>query len=156
MASLEEVIKDLDKQIKRLNVTVNREIDSEIRRELIRFGEKLEDIARLVWDEYQSSYSPVAYVRTGRTREGIRFNSTVKKNDKGYSVSLEFIDANMYDNQSGRHKYLSMSDGWNLGGKRYMYDYYEGYDLIGKTIGRIKQIIPKWMEVEVKFRGSEI
>lgn len=152
MATLDEVLSDLEKQIKTLERNANRQIESEIKKELVKFGQKLEEVAKLVWDEYLASYQPTVYRRTGKTRAGIQLNPSVSTTYDGrYVVKLEFKNSNMFDSRSNRHTYLSIDKGWNYGGKRYMYDYYEGFDLIAKTIGRVERIIPAWMSIETVY-----
>ena len=151
--TFEEAFKDIENQLIALEQRGNRQLRLEVLLELQKHRQALLGIIQDFWKEYLDSYRPTMYIRTGKTLQGIRIDPSVKENGRGgYDLRIIFDDSMMYRN---RHTYMAINDGWNYGGSKHRYDYYEGYHQLEKALAFYeKGNRPDWIDIQVNWKGS--
>lgn len=129
-------------------------------------GQKLEKIAKRVWQEYYGSYTPKVYRRTGKTLEGIKLGIVKRDGAIGFQVVVTFEDKNMYHNsyvnkgQPKGHSVMLISSGWhskNLEkriGVRKRFTSYKGYNYLGKVIKEYLRDKHRKVSIEVVWTGK--
>lgn len=130
-------------------------------------GRRLEKIARKVWRQYLDSYSPKAYVRTGKSMKGIVLKRVRKIDANHFGIELTFENDLMYhDSVVGSskkgHSIMLISDGWHSkkleamyrGRRVYRHTYYEGFNYIGKVVKEFNAGKPMGVFLDVNWSGK--
>lgn len=133
-------------------------------------GRKLERIARKVWQEYEGSYSPNKYVRTGKSKKAIKLKTMPIKIDNNHIAievtwenSLSWHDSVVPKSSKKGHSILLISAGWHskklekiYGGAVYRHTYYEGFGYLTKVMQQYNAVkdprIGFELEVLVKMK----
>lgn len=153
---IQDVMVDIEYDRAEFESFANMEIENYVRDELSAMQSDLQAAFVQSWIDYQSSYSPLLYIRSHKTVRGIQASGSPKKTagDK-YEVLVTFEDSRMV--YSNRHTYQRISDGWGSYGARYRYDYYEGHGQFGMAISDFfsKWGKHKWFDLIVDFSGSK-
>ena len=150
------------------------ETDAEAKRVLREEGKRLKKIARKVWLEYEGSYTPSKYVRTGNSLKSIKLGNVFKVDDNTWGIELTFQNDLAYHNsvlksKSGKkhkkgHSIMLISSGWIVKkGKHkniYRFGYYEsksgyqGFDYIGKVVNEFNSGKHQGISLEVQWSGK--
>ena len=149
-----------DQVVKVLKKELEDEARKYYKKELNRLGQDLHNSFLSKWDEYLHSYTPKQYVRTGRTRQGIKLDREVAlKHDGTLEVSVQFEDSYMrqYDSLSGktRNVFMAMNDGWGkYGAKPDRYAYSPPLHIIERVESEISRSLPDNIKLEIKWTGG--
>lgn len=166
MASLKEVLEDLQKKIDKLSDSAREELEKQVKKEMEEEIFNLYIQTTIEWDNYLKSYKPKMYKRTGDTERGISLNPTLRRDSLGnLFMSVEFLDEYMYDDEvltgEPRHKYMAINNGWDLtsyGGdapKDRFHYYDEGYGQLQKTIEEYMKKKPDWLRLDIEWEGED-
>lgn len=147
-------------------IALKRELEDETKKyykkELDRLGQDLYKSFLSKWDEYLHSYTPKQYVRTGRTRQGIKLDRKVAlKHDGTLEVSVQFEDSYMrqYDFNKGgtkRNVFMAMNDGWgSFGAKPDRFAYSPPLHIIERVESEIGRALPDNIKLEIKWTGGK-
>lgn len=140
------------------------ETDAEAKRVLLQEGRRLKFIARKVWHEYQLSYQPEMYVRTGNTIKSIKLGNVFRIDADTWGIELTFQNDLVYhDSVIGKkhpkgHSIMLISSGWKVGKgwhkNIHRFGYYEGFDYIGKVIKEFNDGKHKGINLELQWSGK--
>lgn len=168
MASLKEVLADLQKKVEKLSESAKEELEKQVKKEMEEEIFNLYIQTTIEWNNYLESYTPAMYKRTGDTERGITLNPTLRRDSLGnLFMSVEFLDEYMYDDEvltrEPRHKYMAINNGWDL--KDYVKDghepkdrfhyYDDGYGQLEKTIEEYMKKKPDWLRLDVEWEGED-
>mgnify|MGYP003390656110 CR=1 FL=1 len=138
--------------------------DEEAKRALRAEGRRLEYIAKKVWGEYESSYSPKKYVRTGKSEKSIKLGEVYRIDAYTWGIELTFVndlayhDSVVSSKHPKGHSIMLISSGWKAKKGRaknvHRFGYYEGYDYIGKVIKEFNSSKHKGVELELQWSGK--
>ena len=166
MASLKEVLEDLQKKVDKLSDSAREELEKRVKKEMEEEIFNLYIQTTMEWDNYMQSYTPKMYKRTGDTERGISPNPTLRRDSLGnLFMSVEFLDEYMYDDEvltgEPRHKYMAINNGWDLTSfagdepKDRFHYYDEGYGQLQKTIEEYMKKKPDWLRLDVEWEGED-
>lgn len=157
-------MKNIDVWVDQVVESLKKELEDEgkkyYKKELNRLGKDLHNSFLIKWDEYLHSYTPKQYVRTGRTRQGIKLDKTVAlKHDGTLEVSVQFEDSYMrqYDSFGGktRNVFIAMNDGWgSFGAEPDRYAYSPPLHIIERVESEIGRSLPDNIKLEIKWTGG--
>lgn len=165
MATIQEVLKDLQKNIDKLSESAVADLEKQVKKQMEEEIFQLYIQTTIEWNNYLESYTPKMYERTGDTERGIVLNPTLRRDAQGNLImSVEFLDELMYDDEvltgQPRHKYMAINNGWDLkeeaaGKPKDRFHYYEdGYGQLENTIDEYLRSKPEWLKLVVEWKGS--
>ena len=168
MASLKEVLEELQKKIDKLSDSAREELEKKVKKEMEEEIFNLYIQTTIEWDNYMQSYTPKMYDRTGETKRGIVLDPTLRRDSFGNLImSVEFLDEFMYEDeiltQTPRHKYMAINNGWDLRDevsegkepKNRFHYYDDGYGQLDTTIRKYLQQKPEWLRLTVEWEGED-
>jgi len=131
---------------------------------LLREGRKLERIARKVWRQYENSYSPKQYVRTGNSAKSIKLRTMpikLSEDEIGIELTWEnelaWHDSVVPNSKKKGHAILLISAGWHskkleraYGKSVYRHTYYEGYGYLTEVINAYNAVRDKRVGLELE------
>lgn len=147
--------------------------DAEAIRVLRLEGKKLEACARKVWRDYEESYTPKKYVRTGNSLKSIKLGSVKKLDNDDWGIELTFINDLAYHNsvvmkkgESKRgvsshnqgHAIMLISQGWTTKGRFrdvQRFGKYKGFNYLKKVKEEYLKIADKRLTLEIQWQGGD-
>lgn len=158
----------MKKETQNLNLYFKSEEDAI--KALKREARVLKRIARQVWEEYQDSYKPVHYVRTGDTLKSIQIGKVKQLGMNEYGIEITYENDLVYHDSifGGKQGHTIMliggwkqtkmgwqvKTGWHKNVKRL--GYWEGFDYIGTVQERYNDQKNKAISLEVKWSGKAL
>lgn len=139
--------------------------DEEAKFALRQESKRLRSIALRLWDEYIQDYEPAQYVRTKKSRRGIKLGRLKRLDAYTFGIELIFQDDLMYhDSVMGSkhlqgHSIMLISEGWKVKkGKHkdvYRFGYFEGIDYIGRIQREFEADAIKGITLDVNWNGKQ-
>jgi hypothetical protein len=130
-------------------------------------AKKLEKIAKKVWLQYQASYSPTVYRRTGKTLDGIKITKVKKDGLFGWQIMVTFEDKKMYHSsyvsmsQPKGHSVMLIDSGWKSKklekrmGIIPRFTRYKGYNYLGQVMEEYLKVKHKRVSVRFVWTGND-
>ena len=148
--------------VKALKDELEDEAKKYYKNELNNLGQELHKSFLNKWDEYLHSYTPKQYVRTGRTRQGIKLDRKVAlRSDGTLEISVQFEDSYMrqYDFNNGgtkRNVFMAMNDGWGRSGQEpYRFASSPPLHIIERVQSELGRSLPNNIKLEIKWTGGK-
>lgn len=140
-------------------------------RALKRDGALLRRIAMTVWQQYEASYTPERYIRTGDTLRSMKLTHVYRKGLNEYVIALTYDNDLVYHDsvfKGGKQGHTIMliggwertemgwkvKTGWHKDIKRF--GYWEGFDYIGTVQRRYEALRNKAIDFEVEWSGKAL
>ena len=126
----------------RYEAELNRAAEQELKREMKKYGKRLERVIKQEWQGYLNSYSPKVYKRTGNTMNSIQYNGSVAG-----TLASGMVTAVSYGNMAeetyhggSRIPFQAIDKGWFFAPAPERYGYYEGYDVTGNIMDKMSDL----------------
>lgn len=147
--------------------------DAEAIRVLRVEGKKLEACAKKIWRDYEESYTPKKYVRTGDSLRSIKLGSIKKLDNDEWGIELTFINDLAYhdsvvmrkgESKSGvsshnqGHAVMLISQGWTTNGKFKdikRFGKYKGYNYLYLVQQAYEKIADKRITLDIQWLGGK-
>lgn len=138
---------------------------------LQREGERLEKIAKKLWQRYIAGYSPKMYVRTGDAEKAIKLGRVKKVGASHLGIELTWENDLVYhdsifDKQEGTkgkwkqgHAVMLISDGWQSRkleqrfGKIHRFTYFEGTGYLYRVYKEYMASAPAGVTLDIQWSG---
>jgi hypothetical protein len=136
-------------------------------------GKRLLALAQKIWQQYESSYKPVQYVRTGKSYESIQLGEVKKLDEDTLGIELMFRDDLAYHPSvvtKGRplgNSIMLISEGWETKrAKGYPTNpnneyfpkgihYFQGFNYLGKLEEAFNQGKHIGISFEIRWAGQK-
>lgn len=139
MASYDEAVKDIERQLSGFEDQYNKKTSREVKMEM---EQALSYLRKLFIDEanaWRGNYNPVVYQRTKESISPNLFQTKVRKVGDRYIGELEVADGPAdYRDITARERYIRMSEGWRnsrtYGDRKpvELFDYFDGTGALGQ------------------------
>lgn len=138
--------------------------DAEAKLALREESKQLKAIALRLWDEYIGDYTPAVYVRTKKSRKGIKLGRLKRLDAFTWGIELIFRDELMYHDsyispsEKKGHSIMLISEGWQVKKGKHKniknFGYHEGTDYISKVAKEFENQARQGITIEVNWANA--
>lgn len=129
-------------------------------------GARLQKIAKELWQEYLTGYTPSMYVRTKKSEKSIKLGKVKRLDAFTLGIELTFSDDLTYhdsvfgDKYQKGHSIMLISEGWQVKSTSkhanvYRFGYFGGINYIGRIIKAFNHGARKGITLKVNWAGEE-